>query len=414
MGCALAIAVPMLAIPASAQIAQVERIAAVVNDEAISTTDVIARLQLVLFAANLQPTEENQRRLLPQVLRALIDETLREQEAERFDIDVSEDEVRGAVAEIAAQNNLTAERFADLLRRNNVPIWTLEEQLRVSLQWRQLVSRQLRPQIEISDEEIDEVIARIEENQGLPEYLVAEIFLGVDEPGREDEVREFAGELVAEIRRGADFRSLAQQFSQGAGAAQGGDLGWVIDGQLDPALDEALAAMQPGQVSDPIRSVAGYHILFLRDQRRVATPDPRDTVISMHRLALQYPQNPTRARANQLLATAQQVSETVTGCEELARRAEELDAPPADGGSGRLGELPPQLRELLADLPVGEPSEPVRMADGIAVFMVCDRQEASPTDRAQISSTLGQERMDMLQRRYLRDLRSAAFIDIRL
>jgi peptidyl-prolyl cis-trans isomerase SurA len=410
----LAAAALLAAAPAAAQVQQIERIAAVVNDEVISTTDVVARLQLLLFAANLQPTEQNQRQLLPQVLRALIDEKLREQEADRFDIEIPDNEIRSAVAEIAAQNNMSYERFVQLLAANNIPLWTLEDQVRTTLQWQRLVRQRLRPSVTISDEEIDEVISRIEENQGLPEYLVAEIFLAVDDPSREADVRASAEELVAEIRGGAAFRPLAQQFSQGAGAAGGGDLGWVLSGQLGPALDEALAAMQPGRVSDPIRSVAGYHILLLRDRRQANVPDPRDAVITMHRLALPFAPGVTRAEANRILARAQEVSETVSGCEELARIAEEMGAPPADAGTGPISELPPDLGGILSDLPVGQPSEPLRMSDGVAVFMVCDRQQASPTDRDRISITLGEERMDMLQRRYLRDLRSAAFIDVRL
>jgi peptidyl-prolyl cis-trans isomerase SurA len=410
-----ALAVLLAAAPQSAARAQqIERIAAVVNDEVISSTDVIARMQMVMFAANLPPTEENQRRLLPQVLRALIDEKLREQEADRYDVEVPEEDVRAAVADIARQNNMSPDRFAALLSANDVPIWTLEEQLRIGLEWRELVRQRLRPSVTISEEEIDEVVARIEENRGLPEYQVAEIFLAVDDPAREDEVRRFAEELVAEIRRGAPFRPLARQFSQGAGAAVGGDLGWVLEGQLDPALDRALAEMQPGQVSEPIRSVAGYHVLLLRGRRQAAVPDPRDAVIAMHRLALVFPPNTTRAQANRIRAAAEEVSETVASCEELAAVAEEMGAPPADAGTGRLGELPAQLADLLADLPENQPSEPIRMSDGIAVFMVCDRQVTSPTDREQISLSLGEERMDMLQRRYLRDLRSAAFIDVRL
>ena len=414
LSCVVAGCAWLLASPAAAQIQQIERIAAVVNDEVISTTDVIARLRLLLFAANLEPTDQNQQRLLPQVLRALIDEKLREQEADRFDVEVEEDDVRRAVADIAAQNNLSYEQFTGLLRNNDVPIWTLENQLRNALAWQQLVRRRLRPEVLVSDEEIDEVIGRIEENRGLPEYLVAEIFLAVDDPSRDGEVRAFAEELVAEIRRGAPFRPLAQQFSQGAGAALGGDLGWVLAGQLDPSLDAALAELQPRQISDPVRSVAGYHILLLRDRRQANVANPLDALVSMHRLALAYPPNVTRAQAEQLVATAGEMSAAAGSCEDLERIAAELGAPPTDAGTGRIGELPPDLGALLIGLPVGEPSEPIRMSDGVAVFMVCDRQEASPTDREQISNSIGEERIDMLQRRYLRDLRAAAFIDIRI
>ena len=163
-----------------------------------------------------------------------------------------------------------------------------------------------------------------------------------------------------------------------------------------------------------MRSVAGYHILLLRSRRQANVPDPRETVVSMHRLALAYPPNVTRAQVEELVDTAADVTSAVAGCAGLEQLAQDLGAPPTDAGTGRIGELPPELGALLTDLPVDQPSEPIRMSDGVAVFMVCDRQEASATDRDQISNSIGEERMEMLQRRYLRDLRAAAFIEIRI
>jgi len=392
----------------------IERIAAVVNDDVITTSELQARLRLALLAANLEPTDENRRRLLPQVLRSLIDEEIREQEIRRYDISVPEDEVARTIAGIANQNNLTPQQLATLLSRNGVPLSALEDQIRNALAWRELIQQRIVPTINVSEEQIDEVLTRMEANRGRPEYLLAEIFLAVDDPAQDEEVRQFAEELTQEIRRGAPFSGVARQFSQGAGATLGGDLGWVLSGQLEPAIDDALNDLQSGQLSDPIRTAAGYHIILLRDQRQANVPDPLDTIVTMHRLGLAFPPGASAAQARQIAATLEEVSETVRGCEQLAARAEEVGAPPTDAGSGPLRELPPELAAVLADLPVGEPSEPLRLSDGIAVFMVCDRQQPDTASRAQIADNLGEERADMLQRRYLRDLRNAAFIDVRI
>ncbi len=400
--------------PAAQDATYIERIAAVVNDDVITTSQLEGRLRLALLAANLEPTEENQRRLLPQVLRGLIDEELRRQEVDRYDISVPDDEVEATLAGIAGQNNMSIDQFGAVLARNGVPLSTLRDQVRIALAWRALVRQRVNPAINISEEEIDQVLSRMEANRGRPEYLLAEVFLAVDEPAQEAEVRAFAEELVQEIRRGAPFSAVARQFSQGAGAAQGGDMGWVMSGQLEPAIDNALADMQPGQLSDPIRTASGYHIVLLREQRQANVPDPLDTVIAMHRLGMPFPPNAGRAQINEIMATLQEVSATVRGCEDLAARAEAMGAPPTDAGSGPLRELPPELAAILADLPVGEPSEPLRLTDGAAVFMVCDRQQPDSASRDQIADSLGEERSDMLQRRYLRDLRNAAFIDIRI
>ena len=414
-GLALVLA-PLLAGSASPARAQdlVERIAAVVNEDVITSSALLSRLRLALFAAGLNPTDQNQQRLLPQVLRGLIDESLRQQEAERLNVSIPEDEVNAAIASIARENGMSPFQFVELLQRNGVPITTLRTQVEVSLAWRQLIQRRLLPDVTIGEDEVDEVLRRIEANRGLPEYLLAEIFLAVDNPVRDGEVRQFAEELVRDIRRGASFAAVAQQFSQGAGAVNGGDMGWVLEGQLAPEIEEAVVQLAPGQMSDPIRSVSGYHILLLRQQRRANVPDELDTVIDMGRLGMPFPENATQADLAALAAAMEDVSNTVTSCEELEARAEAMGAPSTDAGSGRLRELPEGLAVLLNDLPVGEPTDPVRMSDGIAVFMVCDRQEGSTANREEIAEQLRLERLDMLQRRLLRDLRTAAFIDVRL
>ncbi len=412
---ALAVALSFAAAPVSAQ-QRVERIAAVVNDDVITVSALQSRLRLAMLATGVPPNADIQRQLLPQVLRNLIDEKLREQEANRAHITVSDEDVRNGIATIARQNNMSYEQFVQALEHSGVPLSTMQTQVRVQIAWTRLVQRRLVPTINVGDGEIDEVIHRMEASRGQAEYLLAEIFLPVDNPDQDAQVRSFAERLIGEMRRGAPFAAVARQFSQAAGANTGGDLGWVMHGQLDPALEAPLAQMQAGQLSAPIRTAAGYHILLLRDQRRANMPDPSNTQIRMARIGLPLPANASPAQVNQALATARSIHESVQGCDALAERARQIGAGNTDGGRGRLRDLPPALRTLLQDLPIGQPSAPQRLPDGVAVFMVCERDspEGGAIDRRQIADSIGEQRADMLQRRLLRDLRSSAFVDIRL
>lgn len=410
---ALAVAA-LLAAPAAAPVAQqVEGIAAVVNDDVVSMSDLRFRLRLALMGAGLQPTEANQQRLMPLVLRGLIDERLQQAEAARYGIEVTPEELQSGLQRIADQNGMSAGQLLSVLAQNGISPSTMEDQVRTGIAWGKLVSNRLMPTVNIGQEEIDEVIARIEANRGLPEYLLAEIFLGVDNPANEAEIASFAQAMVTEIRRGARFSALARQFSQSADAQNGGDLGWVLQGQLDPALEAAVATMQRGEVTDPIRLLDGYHILLLRDQRRVATADPGDSVLQVYQIGLGFAGGQSRA-----MAAAEAVVREVRGCEQFRRRAEDLGV--ADGldlGSGRLRDMSPALRSSVELLPVGEPSQPQVVQGGVLVHMVCSRQDPPSSgiaDRSAIANTLGQQRLDMLQRRYMRDLRNAAFIDVRI
>lgn len=258
----------------------VEGIAAVVNDDIISMSDLSARLQLALVSSGLPGTAEVRQRLTPQVLRSLVDERLQMQEASRANISVTDKEIDDAFGRVAEQNQMKRDQLEKMLASQGVPRSALESQIRATIGWGKLVQRRLRPNIEIGEEEIDAVLRRIEANAGKPEYLAAEIYLAVDSPDREEEVRRLADRLVDQIGQGASFPAVARQFSQSAGATNGGDLGWVQQGQLPEELDTALRGLRPGQASRPIRSLTGYHILLLREQRTTGTVlPPRDQIL---------------------------------------------------------------------------------------------------------------------------------------
>lgn len=258
----------------------VEGIAAVVNDDIISMSDLSARLQLALVSSGLPGTAEVRQRLTPQVLRSLVDERLQMQEASRANIAVTDKEIDDAFGRVAEQNQMKRDQLEKMLASQGVPRSALESQIRATIGWGKLVQRRLRPSIEIGEDEIDAVLRRIEANAGKPEYLAAEIFLAVDSPEREEEVRRLADRLVEQIGQGASFPAVARQFSQSAGATNGGDLGWVQQGQLPDELDSALRDLRPGQASRPIRSLTGYHILLLREQRTTGTVlPPRDQIL---------------------------------------------------------------------------------------------------------------------------------------
>lgn len=410
--------VPVLAGPAEVRAQQqIEGIAAVVNDEVISHSDLVSRLRLALMSSGLQPSEENQQRLLPQVLRGLIDEKLQTQEARRLGVSVTEEQIENAFSTIAAQNNLSADQLRELLTRNGIPIRTLTEQVSAQIAWGQVVQRQLLPRTNIGEEEVDEALSRLEANRGRPEYLLAEIFLAVDQSAQDAEVRRLAESLVQQIRQGVPFPAIARQFSQAAGAANGGDLSWVVEGQLDPVLDQALRSLSPGQVSDPIRSLSGYHILLVRDQRRALISEGGGPIVTLNQLGLPLPPNADDATRRELVARLREATANLQGCEALVQQAAAIGAVGnTDIGTGPMNRLPPVLQAVIRDLPVGQPSEPQVLTDGVAVYMVCERQDpatASPR-REDIAESLRLQRLDLLQRRYLRDLRNAAFIDVRV
>lgn len=392
-------------------------IAAVVNDDAITVADLQMRLRLALMSSGLPATPDNQQRMLPQVLRLLIDEKLQGQEAKRAGIGVPPQDVDKALAAIAGQNHMSTQQLFGMLKGTGVPQAALEDQVRAQLAWRQLVQRRFVSQIEVSDTQVDEVVERLKANQGKPQYLVASIFLAVDQDAGEAQVKALADRLVSEIRRGAPFPAVARQFSQAAGAQSGGDMGWVLAGQLEPTLDQVLATMQQGQVSDPIRTLGGYNILLLRDKRTVNAATATGVKVRLNQIVVPVPPTAPPNRVQTVVAQMRNDFNGVNGCEAFRAKAKELGVTAnPDLGDVLLSRLPDGMRQVASALPDGQVSTPIRGPDGVAVMMICSRQDAGGdgVDRDQIRSGLAEQKLDMMQRRLLRDLRGNAYIDIRL
>lgn len=440
-----------------------ERIAAVVNDEVISISDVYARVRLALLNSGLPDTPEARQRLMPQVMRQLVDERLQTQEAKKLGITVSDAEVQKAVTAIAEQNKISAQQLQKVLAERSVPLSTLSMQLRATLAWQRVLQRRVRQEIVIGDEEIDAALERLKEDIGKPEYLLAEIFLAVDQSDNEDEVRRLAERLSEEVRRGGNFAAVARQFSQSAGAASGGDMGWVRQGELRSELDTALRSMRPGTLSPPIRSAEGYHILLVRAQRAVgsnqpveapppprqAAPRPQPPRFDLAKATVNLKQmifpavEPTDAGRKAAKDRAEAVRKSIKGCGDFDAKAAAAGSPESgDMGTLKVRDLPKPLQQLVLGIEIGQPSPVMSGPGGALLLIVCKRDApviapppapepaAAPPppppppvdtaaaktklpERDEIERELVNQRAELLSRRYLRDLRRAAFIEYR-
>lgn len=269
-------------------------IAATVNDDVITRADVDSRVNLYLSGTKGTPPPEALRQMRAQVLDRLIDEKLQLREAKTLGIAVSDEELAEAFAQIAKQNNFSPEEFKRRLAGEGVKMSSMNDQLRAEISWSGVIRRKLRPQISISEGEIDHALAQVTRASEKPQYRVAEIFLPVKAQAEADAVRIQLEKIAAQIRQGGRFSDAARAYSQAPGAAQGGDLGWLQDGQLGPEIEAALKTLKTGELSAPIRSEKGYHLIFLREVRQPegakgeAKPAPgRDEVanrIGMQRL----------------------------------------------------------------------------------------------------------------------------------
>ena len=400
--------------PTAAQDAQ--RIAATVNNAVISAYDVEQRANLFFFSTGVERTPQSIQRARQRVIRELIDEQLQLQEAAKYEVAVTREEVDQTLGSIASRNNMTGVQLAEFLRASGVNPVTMMVQVEADLAWNRVVQGLLSSRVSISEEEIDFVIDRMRRSINQPEYEVSEIFLSVDNPDQEERIRQGAESLVAQIRQGANFAGIARQFSQNPSAANGGDLGWVLDGQLPDEVNETLRRLAPGQFSLPVRSTGGYYLLALRDRRITGATDPSQITLTLRQIVVPVMQTFTEAQIRQAGEMAYRVSETMESCEQMRETA--LASPfmvGGDIGTRRMTALAEPFMQALRGVPEGSTTAPIPSNVGYHILFVCNRQgdEVNLPTRESIETQLFDQQLSSISRRHLRDLHRDALIDIR-
>lgn len=394
----------------------VERIAAVVNDDVVSVYDIENRMKMLMATSGMPDTPEVRERLRPQVLHMLIDERLEIQEAKRINAVVTEKDIDAAIGRIETANHMPAGALLPALTREGINPDTLKAQIRAGLSWQHVVERRLRPSLSVGEDEVDEVIDRIKAEKGTTEYLLAEIFLAVDSPDQDEEVRNRMTQMLEQMHRGTAFSAMAQQFSQAASASQGGDIGWVERGQLDPEVQKAIDNLEPNHATPPIRTPSGYYVYLMREKRVLAAADPEDATVTLAQLVLPLDSGASPDDVKTQMDLANTVRQDVKGCDDFKHAAAELHVEYADPTPDlKIRDLNPAIRPAVLDLKVGEASAPLKSDTGITLLMVCERKDpqVQMPSRDQIAENLTRQRLDLIARRYLSDLRRQAFIDVR-
>jgi len=417
IGAAMAFGFLLLALAPAAQAQQgTQRIVAVVNDESITAFDVEQRVRLILGQADQRPPPDQLRRLTTQVLRSMIDERLQMQEAARLGITVLPEEIAEAIARVESQNNLPPGQLPEAFKAEGLSFSSFEAQAKATIVWPKVVRRRAARLVTVNEDEIDEALERIKENADKPTNLVSQIFMPVDSPEDEIAVRANVERIYDQLTNGTPFVALAQQFSQDSAASSGGDLGWVQVGQMPQEVENALAQMPVGAVSQPIRSAEGYHIVALRQRREPHITAVQDLRVSLNQIFLPVAAGTGSDGMASQRELAQTISDTVTGCADMDAVAKEMASRDSGAmGSFRIGELSNDMRKIVSNLPVGQPSQPFPVEGGLRVVMVCEREEpiANLPSRQEIQRQLSEQKLELQSRRFLRDLRQNAFVDIR-
>ncbi|WP_300302623.1 peptidylprolyl isomerase [Ferrovibrio sp.] len=396
------------------QAQDLQRIVALVNDEVISLRDINERARIIMATTRMPDNPEIRRAVRDQALRSLVDERLQMQEAKRRGITVNQQDVDSAVAMVERQMNIPAGRFEEFAERSGIDPAAIINQIRTELTWSRMIRGRLNATTTVTDQEIDEAIAKLKSSAGQTEDLIAEILVPVDSPDQEEPQRQTAQRIIEQLRNGAPFPALARQFSRGTTAANGGEVGWIQRGTLSDEVETVIARMNKGDISEPIRTVGGYQIILLRDRRRISMPGIEDTKVTLKQLLVPLPQNASNADMQDAMARAQQARAAIRSCEDVETAAEQIKAPGSGSlGTLRLGDMPEAFRQAIEPLKVNESSQPVSTPRSVHVFTLCAREEATGINRNQVRQSIMVRRAELLAQRYIRELRRDATIEFR-
>ena len=414
------------AAPTKSQPRLLDRIVAVVNDEAITNVEVSLRVRIAeqqLKRQNIPlPATEVLRR---QVLERLILDRAQLQLARESGVRVDDATVNAAMARIADQNQMTLPAFRAKLETEGVTFSRFRDEVRDEIVLSRLRDREVDSRIQVSEGEIDNFLAeKAGIEAGAVEFDLAQILLRLPDnatPDRIEETRSRAEDLLSQLRAGADFARMAAGFSNAPEALQGGDLGWRTADRLPNLFLDAIKDLKPGELAPLLRSPGGFHILKLVGKRnaieaKLAT-GPVEQTHTRHILLRVSDLTPEADVKRRLTDLRERVVRGDQDFGQLARLYSVDGSATRGGDLGWLypGETVPDFERAMNDLKPGEVSQPVQTQFGWHLIQVLERRKGDAADRNRLEArmALRERKSDEAYQDWLRQLRDRTYVEIR-
>jgi peptidyl-prolyl cis-trans isomerase SurA len=398
-------------------------IAAVVNDGVVLKSELDVEVQRIVERLRAQGTQlPPPQALREQVLERLVVQRIQLQRAQRANIDVSDETLNQALANIAQRNGTTLADLPQLLAGEGIDYAAYRTDLRNQIAIDQLRQKEVIARIGVTPREVDEYMARQAGKEGLnQEFLLSQILVAVPPSASSEQLRaaeEKINDLAKRVEAGEDFAQLAVAFSDGQQALEGGSLGWRKGTELPSVFAEVAPGLAKGQVSPPLRSSSGFHLVKL-DDRRGGEPVMEDQVRVRH-ILIQTNEILDDAAARQRLG---EIRSRILGGEDFASVAkvvsedEQSAIQGGDLGWSGPGTFVPAFEQTVKELPIGEISQPFKTQFGWHILRVEERRTYDATaDRqrqrailAIRNSKLGEE-----TEIWARRLRDEAYVEYRM
>ncbi|QPK65575.1 peptidylprolyl isomerase [Methylomonas sp. LL1] len=410
-----------IAIFGQAQAQTLDRIVAVVED------DVILERELNNEAAAIVNKLRSNNVAIPpeyvlrkQVLERMVIDKLQRQLAARSGIQVSDETLRNSVGEIAGRNNMSVEEFKRELVSQGMDYKAFEENLRNEIIINQLRGREIGARIKVTDAEVAHYLeTQSKAGTGNTQYHLGHILISVSEgasAGAIQKAKDKAEQIVADLRSGKDFKETAVSVSNDDNALKGGDLGWRGIGQIPTLFTDTVTTMAQGDVSDPIRSPSGFHIIKMLEtegsaQHIVTKTKVRHILIKTNELV-------DDAEAQKRLLALNERIRDGDDFATLARAHSDDKGSAINGGSldwVAPGALVPPFEEAMNKLGINEISAPIQTQFGWHIIQVLGRQDQDNSDqfkKDRVRDEIRKRKIEEETELWLRRLRDEAYVEI--
>ena len=413
---------PRLSPPSASRVVPVDRIVAVVNDEVITQNDLTDRVALVTRQLQRQGGQLPASDVLSrQILERMINDLLQVQLAKETGIKVDDATLDRTIERIAQENNLSLTDFRTALERDGVKFPRFREDIRNEILLARLREREVDNGIIVTDAEVETELARqAREASSEAEYNLSHILVLVPPQATPDQVeqrRRRAMLALSELRRGANFAQVAAAYSDAPDALQGGALGWRSSARLPALFLDALGKLQPGDVSDIVRSPNGFHIVKLMEKRgKAATGGVQQTHV--RHILLRVREGLSSSEARDRLA---KLRERILAGADFGEIAKQLSEDASASKGGDLGWVAPgdtvaEFEKAMNALKDKEVSQPIQTPFGWHLVQVLERRSDELSDdrkKAAARQAIRARKGDEAYQDWLRQSRDRAFVENR-
>jgi len=417
-------ATPAAARPSGATVVSLDRVIAVVNDEALTNWDLKEQRRVVLEqmkSSNVQAPAADV--LDKQVLERLITERALTQYAKESGVRVDDTMVERTILRIAEENKMKPDEFRRALERENITYAAYREDVRRQIMMQRLRDREVDSKITVTDAEVDNYLATVAaQTGGEKEYLLSHIYVTVPEQASAEQIdtrRRRAEEALAQVKSGKSFPQVAAGFSDAPDASSGGDLGWRTPARLPSVFADLVGKMKKGETSPVIRSPAGFHIVQVVDERSRDQPTVVNQTHARHILIKVNESTSESDGKVKIDRLRERITSGGAKFEDIARVNSE-DASSAKGGDlGWLspGDTVPDFERVMDKLGLNEVSVAVRTPFGWHLIEVIERRKQDVTlerRREQARTALRQRKSDEGFQEFVRQQRDRAYVEYRV